>query len=571
MRGIFRSWLRPAVKLLSSVRRRPRRFVARVESLESRDLPSLGLDWTSIGPRPVFGMAQDQFNTLQTASPAPGWQLLNAGGEIGTVLVDPNNPANIYVYGPLSEVPGGQGIVSLSTNGGARFQSAATGIVTGNYPPSQDFSEDFYQAIAINPLDSSNMVVGTFHIYQSLNAGTSDMTWTQVSSDLTDGDHTNDFISAVAITEVNGQRVYFAGTISGKLWVSSPNPSSASSKWTEIDGGPFAGVVQTIAVNPANPQELFVQDDASGGGGVWHTTDQGQQWTNITGNLPGTFSVNSLAVDWRYATPQLYAGTSRGVYWALAAGGPWVLFGNGMPHTDVDSLELLPNLGVLAAASYGNGAFEVQLPAPGRGAAFIEALYQDVLGRVASNAEVQYWLTALDAQGQNAVATRVARSPEAYTDLVNALYLKFLNRPATGDPGAAFWVNELEAGATQEQVTGGIVTSAEFAARANALVGNANPDFNYVQALYLLLLNRSGSSVEVKGWLAVLPSLGRAGVANRFLTSTEYRTDTVQGFYGSILNRTGSAAEVGFWVGSGLDIYRIEIDFLASAEFYSDE
>src|SRR5262249_624146 len=163
-------------------------------------------------------------------------------------LVDPNQSANVYFYGPLDELPSGQGILSLSTNGGASFQDVASGIVPRDYSPNVDFDEDFYQAIAINAQDSANMVVGSFPVYQSLNAGTSGMTWEVVSPDLTNGHHERDFISAVAITMVNGQRIYFAGTISGKLWVSPPDPTSPASPWTEIDGGSFAGQVQTIAV-----------------------------------------------------------------------------------------------------------------------------------------------------------------------------------------------------------------------------------------------------------------------------------------------------------------------------------
>jgi hypothetical protein len=242
-----------------------------------------------------------------------------------------------------------------------------------------------------------------------------------------------------------------------------------------------------------------------------------------------------------------------------------------MPFTDVDSLELLPSQSVLAASSYGNGAFEVQAPAPGTDEAFIEALYQDILSRSALNSEVDGWLPFLAANGPTAVANAIARSPEAYTDLVNSLYLKFLNRPATGDPAAAGRVSELEAGATEEQVISGIVSTPEFAARANALVGTADANFNYVQALYLLLLNRKGSMAEINGWLSGLPILGRSGVASALLGSTEYRTDTVQGFYQSILNRTGSSAEVNGWVNGGLDIYRIEIDFLASLEYFQNE
>ena len=117
----------------------------------------------------------------------------------------------------------------------------------------------------------------------------------------------------------------------------------------------------------------------------------------------------------------------------------------------------------------------------------------------------------------------------------------------------------------------GIASSSEFAARADKLVGTTDQSFNFVQALYLLLLKRKGSSAEVNSWLVLLPTLGKFGVAQEILASTEYRGDTVQGYYASLLHRTGSAQEVTSWVTSSLDLYSIKIAFYSSPEFFSSE
>src|SRR5262249_30625216 len=83
-----------------------------------------------------------------------------------------------------------------------------------------------------------------------------------------------------------------------------------------------------------------------------------------TGDMPSSYQTESLAVDWRFLTPVLYVGTSRGVFRSTDLGGQWSRFGAGMPRTEVDGLELLPQLDVLAAATFGRGTYEIGVPVP---------------------------------------------------------------------------------------------------------------------------------------------------------------------------------------------------------------
>ena len=113
---------------------------------------------------------------------------------------------------------------------------------------------------------------------------------------------------------------------------------------------------------------------------------------------------------------------------------------------------------------------------------------------------------------------------------------------------------------------------------------NSTPsDAGFIQSLYSKLLGRVASPSELAGWLGALPSLGRAGVANMFVHSAEFRADVVQELYGftyapaqsvvslfaDLLHRTSgpTAAEINGWVNSGLDIYSIEIAIAGASEF----
>jgi hypothetical protein len=214
---------------------------------------------------------------------------------------------------------------------------------------------------------------------------------------------------------------------------------------------------------------------------------------------------------------------------------------------------------------------------------FVQGLYNDFLGRSAPVAELDGWVAALGSLGRSGVASALASSTEGLSRVVNSIYVRYLNRNA--DPGGlASWVGAMQHGLTQEQVSGILLASPEFAARANALVGGTNPDANFVQALYQLLLGRTAATVEVQGWLPWLAANGRQAVAAVFLGSGEFRSDAVRTFYGdpslnplpwepffiNLLHRSQapSAAEVAGWVTAPLDFLTVEVILAGTQEYY---
>jgi hypothetical protein len=66
--------------------------------------------------------------------------------------------------------------------------------------------------------------------------------------------------------------------------------------------------------------------------------------------------------------------------------------------------------------------------------------------------------------------------------------------------------------------------------------------------------------------------MGRAGVANAFLSSQEYRTVEVIDDYTKLLDRAQppSAAEVSGWVGAGFDLLTIDAHIAGSPEYQMD-
>jgi len=245
-----------------------------------------------------------------------------------------------------------------------------------------------------------------------------------------------------------------------------------------------------------------------------------------------------------------------------AAAGFQSLTLNGAAGLNVAAIRSLP-AGVTPSLS------NIQVQAPGSQAVFIEEIYEERLGRLANEAELVAWLTVFQASGQTAVATGIEQSLEARTDLVDEFYQRYLGRGAVNGE-AQHWVQLLMQGETDEQVIAGIVSSSEFYARSQTLVGSGTPDQRYVQALYQLLLNRFPAVSELNSWVGQLPALGRSGVALGFLGSSEFRTAAVTDYYVEFLQRLPDAPGLAGWLASGLSLEQIRVGLESSGEFLAD-
>ena len=77
--------------------------------------------------------------------------------------------------------------------------------------------------------------------------------------------------------------------------------------WKELGPPDVGGRLTSIAVDPANPDRVFV---GSAGGGVWFTEDAGRHWKQVWSDHSETLAIGSLAFDPHDASI-LYAGTGE--------------------------------------------------------------------------------------------------------------------------------------------------------------------------------------------------------------------------------------------------------------------
>ncbi len=137
--------------------------------------------------------------------------------------------------------------------------------------------------------------------------------------------------------------------------------------WTDLSTGlGTPGGVSAIAVDPGNPQSIFVGLNLNPTVSVFASNDGGASWTPAQAGLPPNTNVKSLLFD-PQDSQTLYAGTSSGVFRTRDAGASWQSLGQLLNGTAVGALTLdSPSedaVGVVLRATNEFGSFALELGA----------------------------------------------------------------------------------------------------------------------------------------------------------------------------------------------------------------
>jgi len=135
---------------------------------------------------------------------------------------------------------------------------------------------------------------------------------------------------------------------------------------TEVDTGLPDRYVTKIVASTTDANTAWVAfsgynaNTPSTPGKVFRTTNKGQSWTNVSGNLPD-IPVSALAVDPANAN-RLWVGTDIGVFGTTDGGASWTSSRFNMPIVAVTDLKYNKTTGFLMAATHGRGLWRL---APG--------------------------------------------------------------------------------------------------------------------------------------------------------------------------------------------------------------
>lgn len=243
------------------------------------------------------------------------------------------------------------GSIKQTTNGTYFHSIAGNGILGINE------EGDWVTPFILHETDPNTMFIGYENIWRSKNVKSYSVSWKNISSVITNPNHSK--IKVVEQSPANTNILYFARADS-KLF-RSDNVNSSSPEWKQLGNAPYS-LITDIEADPNNENIVYA---TFANNRIYESTDKGDSWTNITGNLPQV-SLNCIIYD-KNSDQGLYVGTDIGVFYKNAFLKDWVLFNNGFPASArVTDLGIYhdndnPSNSVIRASTYGRGLWESDL------------------------------------------------------------------------------------------------------------------------------------------------------------------------------------------------------------------
>jgi len=204
------------------------------------------------------------------------------------------------------------------------------------------------------------------------------------------------------------------------------DPASGTSQDIYFQGATNLGTVQSVAADPENSQSIY----AAGSGGIFHSQDGGNTWTNLA-PIPSSAGVISVTVDPRNSKA-LYASTApSGAFKSMDGGASWVAINKGVPAAPDGTLDIYqiwvdPKSPAVLLASANTGLLRsenagvswTQVLGPVSGVAFdpftagtIYVCGPGSLGIAESKDDGQTWTALPTLTGQGSWAVRIVADP----------------------------------------------------------------------------------------------------------------------------------------------------------------
>jgi len=261
-------------------------------------------------------------------------------------------------------------VYNTSQFGGHRRVDQKLGIRTYIQPRREEgrppYRFNWCPPVHISPHNSEIIYAGTQVLLRSMHRGDN---WQEISPDLTTNDAVKiagkGHIQYCTITTISESPVtpgiIWVGTDDGKVWLTKDYGAS----WADLTqkivlaGGPENYWVSRVFASNFKEGTAYIsktgyrRDDFRPF--IYKTTDFGETWTAINGNLPNK-PINVVYED-RKNPNLLFLGTDMGVYVTINEGKKWVYMRNNMPTIAVHDLLVHPRENDLVVGTYGRGLY----------------------------------------------------------------------------------------------------------------------------------------------------------------------------------------------------------------------
>jgi hypothetical protein len=294
-----------------------------------------------------------------------------SGGDGFFVVPDISSPNIVY-----SDSQGGNITVTDSNSGMTQSIHPYPKEVgsSGNAIAGYKYRFNWNPPIAASPHDPKTVYFGGNVLFKTTNYGHS---WEAISPDLTTNDKNKQQSSGGPVVVDNTAAEFHCTILAiaespvkpGVIWVGTDD---GNVQVTQDGGKNWKNVVGNIKGLPANSWcpnidashfdagaayvafDRHQEDDF--GPWAFKTTDYGQTWTSVKGDLPAKGYVHVVREDPKVKT-LLYCGTELGIFASWDGGGHWVSIRNNMPPVAVRDIVVHPRDNDLIAATHGRGVY----------------------------------------------------------------------------------------------------------------------------------------------------------------------------------------------------------------------
>lgn len=327
-----------------------------------------------------------------------------SGGDGFEVLADPTNWRNVYVtahvgmfgrlnmetreHTPITPTPqttvnfdeyylpeNDEYPIEYTINPGERWlwpDIQSRTINGSNLPP--QFRWNWNSPLAMSPKNPETLYVGSNYLFKSVDRGE---TWRIISPDLTqnhpetrnstqsggltrDATGAENYHTIYSIDESpRNSEIIWAGTDDGNVQVT----RDGGANWTNVRGNipslPDTLWVSDVDASHHDAGTAYVTFDNHRMGDfepyVYKTTDYGETWTNLSGDIPSALpgnSIHTIAED-RENPNLLFVGTEFGAYVSIDGGTSWTPLMNNLPPVAVRDLAIHPRENDLVAGTHG--------------------------------------------------------------------------------------------------------------------------------------------------------------------------------------------------------------------------
>ena len=256
-------------------------------------------------------------------------------------------------------------------------RSVAPWMISLDSPPDDTKYRCHWTApLAIDPFDHNTIYYGCQVVFATSNRGQS---WRVISPDLSTqdpkyivssggivGDNLGQFygevVFAIAPSEIQ-RGLIWAGTNDGKVW----NTRDGGTTWNDLTrnvrGMPEWGTVTQISPSHFDPGTAYVAVDVhlmdNREPFIFKTTDFGQTWAKVTGDLPAKHPldyVRSVAEN-PNRRGMLFTGTGHAFYYSTDDGQHWKQLQTGLPAAPVSWIVVQKQFHDVVVSTYGRGLY----------------------------------------------------------------------------------------------------------------------------------------------------------------------------------------------------------------------